>query len=276
MRILATDLVDLEVLAVDDVLEVVVGDEVDDAIRGDVPGSRDPDVPERLRVFLGPADDLDREEEAAALSADLSVARGRTDDPLRQLLKIGDRDEVLRDADELDLVGEEPPDKRGTQVELNRTGELAVVERRVAEASESLRELGKRRPLVLERLDEESGPAVLDPALDAAADLGRPDVSRCQAEDLLGDLQEVVEAPARHRPVLVGRLLGSCRPRPAPREAREETLRLLDAAHAEEVQHSAGDRHVSGPVDLAEEVDDDPPVARLRRERDANLFGVAE
>jgi hypothetical protein len=276
VRVLAADLVDLEVLPVDDVLEVVVRDEVDDAVRRDVPGLRDPDVLERLGVLLRLADDLHGEEEPAALSSHLPVARRGADDPPRQLEEVGDLDVVLGDADELELVGQETAHERGAQVELDRPREVPVVQRGVLEPGEGLRDVGEGRPLVLERLDEEARAAVLDPALDARPDLPGRDVRRGDHEDLLGHLQEGVEVPARHRPVLVRRLLRAGRPAPAPGEAREEPLGLLDAAVAEEVEHPPRDRHVAGPVDLAEEVDDDPPVSGVGLRRPSPLLGPAE
>ena len=74
VRVLAPHLVDLEVLAVVEVVELVVLDEVEDSVRRDVPGLRDPDLAERVRELRRLADDLSGEEESGGLAAHAAVA----------------------------------------------------------------------------------------------------------------------------------------------------------------------------------------------------------
>ena len=88
VRVVEADPVGVGVLAVVDVLEVVVVDEVEDAVRGDVPAAGDADVAEHVVVLGRAGHDLRGEVEAGRLAPEAPVAARRVDDALAELVEV--------------------------------------------------------------------------------------------------------------------------------------------------------------------------------------------
>src|ERR1039457_7149582 len=101
MRVFLPHLVDLHVLPVEYVLQLVVMDEVQNPVRGDVPSAWRLHLTclrTRLRDLL---DDLLGWEKSGALASELSMTTRWEDDPSQQVVKVFDLDEVLGDVYEL-------------------------------------------------------------------------------------------------------------------------------------------------------------------------------
>ena len=79
MRVLLTNLIDLHVLPVEDVLQIVVMDEVLNPIGGDVPGPGHFNVVQKWARLGCLVDDLFGQEQSRALSSQFPVAAGRED-----------------------------------------------------------------------------------------------------------------------------------------------------------------------------------------------------
>ena len=262
VRILAANLLDLEVLPVVDVLELVVLDEAHEAVGRDVPRLRHLDAGQQIGVLAAPADDLRGQQHPGALAAQLPVARGRADDVVHQLVEVADLDVVLRGVDELEVLGEEPPRQRHPQADLHRPRQFLVLHRELVIALERLPDVGERGALVLDGLHEEARLVVLDPGLDAADDLALAQVRGGDAERVLGQRQQLLHALAPQRDVVLEPL--GLR-REIGGEPLQQLLRLVDAVPAQVVQHPARDPHQQVLIGLPQELDDDPPLAPLRR-----------
>ncbi len=213
-------------------------------------------------MLAAPADDLRGEEHPRALAPQLPVAGGRADDVVHQLVEVADLDVVLRRVDELEVFSEEPPRQRHAQADLHRSRQLLVLDRQLVVALERLPDVGERGALVLDGFHEEARLVVLDPLLDARHDLALAQVHGGDAERVLGQRQQFRDALAAQRDVVL-EPLGLLRE--VGREPEQQLLRLVDAVPAEVVQHPARDPHQQVLVGLAQELDDDPPLASLRR-----------
>ena len=256
--VVEADAVGVRVLAVVDVLEVVVVDEVEDAVRGDVPAARDADVAEHVLVLGRAGHDLRGEVEAGRLAPEAPVAAGRVDDALAELVEVRDREVLLGDVHELELVGQEAPHERRAQAHLGGGREVRLLDPAVAEALERVRQLRERRVHALERVLEERGLVLLDPALDAVEDLVLPQVQPGDPEGGVRRLRVGRPGGPRLRPVVVDALLAAGRAR---RDGRaQEAFRLLDAVPAQVVDHLAAQAREQRPVGLPQEVEHHPPL----------------
>ena len=114
---------------------------------------------------------------------------------------------LLRDVHELELVGEEAPHERGAQAHLGGGREVPLLDPAVAEALERVGQLRERRVHALERVLEEGGLVLLDPALDAVEDLVLRQVPPGDAEGGVRRLRVRGPGGPRLRPVVVDALL---------------------------------------------------------------------
>ena len=103
---------------------------------------------------------------------------------------------------------------------------------------ENLRDLGQHCPLVLDRLDQEAGLLVPDPFLNARDDFALAQVGGSDAECVLGQRQQLLDALAAEGDVVLEAfgLLGEVGGEPV-----KQLLRLVDAVPAEVVEHPARD-----------------------------------
>ena len=166
---------------------------------------------------------------------------------------------VLRGVDVLEIVGEEAAHQRHAQADLHRTRELLVAEAHLLEALEGVGDLGERRALVLDRLDEVPALVVLHPLLDDVDDLVVGEVVGGDAEGRVRHPHQRVGAGPLEGAVLVAHL-------PFPlvgAEVLEQGLGLVDAAPDQVVDHPARDARQQVRVGAAQELDDDAPVAAL-------------
>ncbi len=233
-------------------------DEVEDPVRGNVPAAGDPDVAEHVVVLGRAGHDLRGEVEAGRLAPEAPVAARRVDDALAELVEVRDGEVVLRDVHELELVGEETPHERGAQAGLGGGGEVALLDPAVPEPLQRIRQLRERRVHALERVLEERGLVLLDPALDAAEDLVLAQVPAGDAEGGLRRLRVRRPRGPRLRPVVVDRVLVACSARRHGRA--QEALRLHDAVPAQVVDHLAAQAREQRPVGLPQEVEHHPPL----------------
>jgi len=186
------------------------------------------------------------------------VAGGGADDVVHQLVEVGDPDVALGGVDELEILGEEPPGEVHPQAHLHGRRQLDVLHRELVVAVERLADVRQRGALVLDGLDEEPGLVVLDPLLDARDDLALAEALRRDLERIVGELEEVLHALAPEGRVVLG---AGVVPGEVGGEAAEQLDRLLDAVPAEVVQHAPRDAHQQLLVGLAQELDDDEPLA---------------
>ncbi len=260
VRVFLPDLLDLEVLPVVDVLQVVVVEEGEEAVRRDVPRLRHPERPEGVGVLLRAAHDVVGEQQAGALAAQLAARARRRDDVLHDVAEVVDVQVVLRGVDVLEVVGEEAAHQRHAQADLHRSRELLVAEAHLLEALEGVGDLGERRALVLDRLDEEPALVVLHPLLDDVDDLVVGEVVGGDAEGRVRHPHQRRRGSARSS----GRF--SSRDLPFPlvgAEVLEQVLGLVDAAPDQVVDHPPRDARQQVRVGAAQELDDDAPVAAL-------------
>ncbi len=108
VRVLPPDLLDIEVLVVVDVVELIVLDEAEDAVGGEIPGARNADRPELVGKLRCAPDDRIGEQQAGTLASELAVAAGGGDRAMQHAVVIADADEGLRLVDELRVVGQQP------------------------------------------------------------------------------------------------------------------------------------------------------------------------
>ena len=259
VRILLPDLLDLEVLAVVDVLQVVVVEEGQQPVRRDVPRLRHLERPDRVGVLLRAAHDVIGEQEARALAAQLAARARRRDDVLHDAAEVVDVEVVLGGVDVLEVVGEEPAHQRHAQADLHRSRELPVAEAHPLEALEGVGDLGERGALVFDRLDQVPALVVLHPLLDDVDDLVVGEVVGGDAEGRVRHAHQRVGAGPLDGAVVVAHF-----PFPLVRaEVLQQALGLVDAAPDEVVDHPPGHAREQVRIGAAQELDDDAPVAAL-------------
>ena len=276
VRVLAANLVDLEVLAVVDVLELVVLGEALQAVRGDEPGLGDLDLADQVAVVLDLAEDLRRQQHPRALAPQLPVTARGADDVVHQVVEVVDPDVGLGGVEEVEVVGEEPAGERDPQAGLHGARQLAVLERELVVTLERDADVVERGARVLEGLDQEARAVVLDPVLDARDNLALGQVGRGDLEGRVGQGKQLGDALPPQRDVV---LAGGRARRRLGGEALQQLLRLGDAAPAEVVEQAAREPEQQVLVGAAQEVHDAPPlrlaaVRRARRPR-RGLVGLA-
>ncbi|MCZ7652348.1 MAG: hypothetical protein M5U13_14745 [Thermoanaerobaculia bacterium] len=256
VRVLEPHPIGVVVLAVVNLPEVVVLQEVDQPVGGDVPAQGGADAAEQLAMVVGPLDDLGGEEEPGRLAADPAVAARRIDQPPAEAGEVVDAQVLLGGVDEVELVGEEAPHQRRPQSHLGGLGEVPLLDTPLAEALEVVDQVGERRVGALDRVLEHRRLLLADPALEAGEDLPLPQMPRGEAEGALGGGGVDHERAARLRPVLLLPFAGG----DARRVAAQHLARLLDAAPAEVVDHLARQAAEQDTVGLAQELDHRPPL----------------
>ncbi len=259
VRVFLPDLLDLEILAVVDVLQVVVVEERQQAVRRDVPRLRHLEAADGVGVLLRPPHDVVREQEAGALAPQLAARAGRRDHALHDVAEVVHVQIVLRRVDVLEVVGQEAAHERHAQPDQHGTGQLLVRDSHALKPLEGVGDLGERRALVLDGLHEEPAPVVLHPLLDDVHDLV---VSQVAGRDAKGRVRHA------HQRVAPGPLEGAVfvRHLPVPlvrAEVFEQVLRLVDAGPHEVVDHPARDARQQVRVGAAQEIDDHAPVAAV-------------
>jgi hypothetical protein len=258
--VLAAHLLDLEVLVVVDVLELVVVDEPQDAVRRDVPRARNPDAADGVGPLGGAADHGVGQQQPGTLAAELALAVGRRDRAPQHVVVVADADEPLRLVHELDVVGQQPACERDADAGAHRGREREVGGGGTVVALERLVDLGDRRVVAVNRVDEEGGLVVLDPLLEVGGDLGAGEAARRDLERLAHRVDGRRQVAVVDGAVFLSRAGLGQRPR-----ALEQRPGVLDAAPAQVVEHPAPDPRDERGVGAPEELEDDPPLVTGRQ-----------
>ncbi len=276
VRVFEADLVDVLVFLLAHLVHVVVAEEAEQDVGGDVPAPGRLDRPQQVVRLGGFLDDLPREKETRAFSAELAAALRRVDRAVEKLEEILHVDVALRDSYVVELAREEPADERDDDARLRSVRQPHAVEPDVAVLPERVDHLGEGEVAArhagekLELVVEEPFPYVGEEPIVGV-------MLRCDAEDLaaplVGDLDGGAPAGPVHEPgglVIDGRL--------GRAGAVAQPLRFLDAAPAEEIEHSLahGDEEVA--VGLPQDVENDLPVAPalVRPQRGKVLDGLLD
>ncbi len=249
------------VLAVEHLAEIVLIEEVEQAVGRDVPAPGDADLAE-LHGPRRACDHLAGEEEAGGFAPHPPAAGARDDDALRQLVEVHDPQRLLGRVDEVELLGEETAGEPRAQTDLRRRRQLALFDVAVAEALQRVDQLGERPVEPLDGVLQESGLVLLDPALEERQDRVVAEVGGGEPERLLGYGGVGSHGRARQRPVVVQ--LGFVQ---LGGRASQELLGSLDAVPAEVVDHLPPQPPQQGAVGLAQEVEDHPPLGGGRLHR---------
>jgi hypothetical protein len=261
--ILTADLIDLLVLVLDHILHVVVRDEVQDPVGGDVPRAWHAPVGAAVHRGHGALEHLRGQKQTGALAAELAVRLRRQDHPVEQLQEVTDVDVLLGHLDELELLRQEAPDERHAHAAQERARQLGIFGQDVTEASDGLGDLAQRGLGARQRLDQKARAVLERPALDAVQDLLVAQVGGGDLEGLVAQEEAVVHPLLLLGPVALQQIFGFG----LLARAAHRPLCLVHAAPAEEVHHLARDAHVEVLIGLAQQVDGATPLAAtgLRR-----------
>jgi hypothetical protein len=134
-----SDLSEILVFGLDDLLEIVQVDELQNAVGCQIPGLRRLHVGQCLDLLACLLENLRGEKEPRAFSTEPAVAAGRMDDPTEQAVEVADVEKLFGDTDEIGLVAEEAPNEGDAERSLPGEGELESLR---AEMVESLDRIG--------------------------------------------------------------------------------------------------------------------------------------
>ncbi len=116
--------IDRHVFPIIDLVESVRLDEVQDAVRRDIPCAGKLEVAKQIGVFGRGRENLLRLEQSGRLPAEFALATGRVDDPRHQIVEIPHFDVLLRHIDEVELIEEHPPQQSYLDAGAKGEGEL--------------------------------------------------------------------------------------------------------------------------------------------------------
>ena len=274
--VLDADLLEFLVFLLVDILEVVVAQELGQAVGRQIPGLRGADTAQERLVFGCAAQQVRGEEQAGALAAESAVAAARKDDARSEVEEIRDFQMALGEVDERDVVGEEAPDQGDEQPFLRRRrkGGATVGQGVVAlDGVDNLAEWGVGR---IDGLDQEAEPVLLDPLLQASQDLLVAQVACGDGEDLVAHGEDRLARLLLAGAVAVGRALGRGQGEVGA-EGAEHVPRLLHPAPEKVVEHLARRVEEELLVGTPQQVEDHHPlVTGLRGGRLLGRLALAQ
>jgi len=244
------DPLDILVLVLDDVLQVVVADELEDGVRGDVPRLGDRDRADRPRRVRASHEDLVRQEQAGALAAQPPVALLGHDQALAQLEEVVELEDVLRDPEVVQLLRQEPPHERHLHAAQDLAGDAGAVGGEVVEAPQGRADLAQGGARPGQDLVEERGLVLLEPLLQERHDGLAAQVLGGDLERPVGEQDGLVGVPVAAGDVQLAAHLVALAQHVRP---LEDAARLLDPHPVEVVEHLARELEVERPVGGAQE-----------------------
>ena len=237
MRVFLTNLVDLHVFPVENVLQIVMVHEILNPIGSEVPSSGHFHFAQKCARFRCFVDDLLGQEQTGTLTAQLPMAGGRVDDLTQQIIEILNVDEPLSDIDEVEAFGKEATNERYPQTLLGIERKFVLLYTDVAIALDTLHDLSERSVLVFERSHQKAGLVLFDPSSHTIEDLGLAQMFASDPECLGCQVGGVAGSVLRKRPISIGGKAWLARQdRPA---ATKEFLGLLDSAPAQVIDQFA-------------------------------------
>ena len=262
VRVVLTDLIDRQVLAIVEILQLVGTDELQDPVRADVPGVGGPDPAQILAALGRLGHDLRPHEQPGALAAQLAATTRRRDDSLHELLEVAHLHVGLRRVQEVEPLEKETTQQRNAQLGLDGLGELRLVDRGLTVAVQRGGDGLQRTVGAFQDRREVSGLVLVDPLLDPPDDVLLAEVATGDGEGPLDQRLRLHQLLTHRGPVLVAEVLVPAGGR--RRKRSEKLLGFLHSVPAQIVDHLPGDPQEQGAIRLPQEIQDHRPGATLR------------
>ena len=137
------------------------------------------------------------------------MAVQRVDDVVDQVVDVLEVDDVLGHVEVRRLVAEQAAQQRGAEGPAERHRQVSGVADVAAMTLDGLDDLRQRPALVLQDLDQEAGPLLVDPGPDRGDHLLLAEVAGGDLERLLADGRQVLQLRLAQRNVVAGPLGGA-------------------------------------------------------------------